>query len=123
MDPLGFSLENFDAVGKWRTVSDGAPIDASASLPDGTRFDGVNGLRALLLSHKEDFVRTLSSKLLGYAIGRGTEYYDLPAIRKISRDAQAADYRWSAMLLSVVNSAPFSIGVVPGGAALTAAGK
>jgi len=123
MDPLGFSLENFDALGKWRTVSDGAPIDASASLPDGTNFDGVKGLRTLLLSHKEDFARTLISKLLGYAIGRGTEYYDLPAIRKISRDAGAADYRWSAIVLGVVNSPPFTMGVVRNGAPVTAAAK
>ena len=72
MDPLGFSLENFDAVGKWRTTSDGAPIDASASLPDGSRFEGVAGLRTLLMSHREDFVRTFTEKLLAYAIGRGT---------------------------------------------------
>ena len=70
MDPLGFSLENFDALGKWRTVSDGASIDASASLPDGTRFEGIAGLRTLLLSHREDFVRTFTEKLLAYALGR-----------------------------------------------------
>ena len=87
MDPLGFALENFDALGKWRTESDGAPIDASASLPDGTRFNGVAGLRTLLASHKEDFVRTFTEKLMAYAIGRGIEYTDLPAIRKIARDA------------------------------------
>jgi hypothetical protein len=121
MDPLGFSLENFDALGKWRTVADGAPIDASASLPDGSKFEGVNGLRSLLLSHKEDFVRTLSGKLLGYAVGRGTEYYDLPAIRKISRDAAASDDRWSAVVLGVVNSVPFRMSVVRNGAQLSAA--
>src|SRR5207244_9934762 len=70
---FGFALENFDAVGKWRTSSDGAPIDPSASFPDGTRFEGVAGLRTLLVSHKEDFVRTLCGKLLAYAIGRGLE--------------------------------------------------
>src|SRR5207302_3880333 len=90
MDPLGFSLENFDALGKWRTLSDGVPVDASASLPDGTRFNGVKGLRSLMATHQEDFVRTFTGKLLAYAIGRGTEYYDLPAIRKISRDAAKA---------------------------------
>ena len=78
MDPLGFALENFDAVGMWRTMSDGAPIDASASLPDGTRFDGLDRVCAtLLVSHQEDFVRTLSGKLLAYAIGRGLDHYDL----------------------------------------------
>ena len=75
MDPLGFSLENFDALGKWRTESDGAPIDASASLAGWHTFDGVAGLRALMASHKEDFVRTFTEKLLAYAIGRGIEYY------------------------------------------------
>ncbi len=73
MDPLGFSLENFDALGKWRTTSDGAPIDASAALPDGSRFEGVAGLRALLMNHREDFVRTFTERLLSYSIGRGTE--------------------------------------------------
>ena len=102
-------------------MSDQAPIDASASLPDGTKFEGVGGLRTLLLNHKEDFVRTLTGKLLSYAIGRGTEYYDLPAIRKISRDAAAADYRWSAIVLGVVNSPPFSMGIVRSGASLSAA--
>jgi mono/diheme cytochrome c family protein len=108
MDPLGFALENFDALGKWRTESDGAPIDASASLPDGTRFEGVAGLRALLASHKEDFVRTFTGKLLAYAIGRGIETADLPAIRKIARDA-APDYRWSGIVTGIANSVPFSM--------------
>jgi hypothetical protein len=114
MDPIGFSLENFDATGKWRVESDGAPIDAAASLPDGTQFEGVAGLRALLLSHKDDFVRTLSSKLLSYAIGRGLEYYDLPAVRKIARDAAKNDYRWSAIISGIVTSTPFSMGIARG---------
>ncbi|HET9467626.1 MAG TPA: DUF1592 domain-containing protein [Vicinamibacterales bacterium] len=108
MDPLGFSLENFDAVGKWRTEADGVPVDAGASLPDGTQFAGIEGLRTYLADNKEDFVRTLSSKLLAYAIGRGVEYHDQPAIRKIARDAAASDYRWSSVILGVVNSTPFS---------------
>jgi hypothetical protein len=108
MDPLGFSLENFDAVGKWRGDADGVPVDASASLPDGTKFSGVEGLRSYLVDHKEDFVRTLSGKLLAYAIGRGVEYYDQPAVRKIARDAAANDYRWSSVILGVVNSTPFA---------------
>jgi mono/diheme cytochrome c family protein len=110
MDPMGFSLENFDALGKWRNQSDGAPVDASASLPDGTHFDGLPGLRTLMTSHQEDFVRTLTSKLLAYAIGRGIEYTDLPAIREISRDSAKDDYRWSSLLFGVVNSAPFKMG-------------
>jgi len=111
MDPLGFALENFDALGKWRTVSDAAPIDATASFPDGTRFAGVEGLRALMVSHKEDFVRTLSGKLLAYAIGRGLDHHDLPAVRAIARDAAASDYAWSAIISGIVKSTPFSMAV------------
>ena len=109
MDPLGFSLENFDALGKWRTASDGAPVDASASLPDGSRFDGVVGLRTLLVSHRDDFVRTFTERLLSYAIGRGAELSDLPVVRKIVREAAAQDYRWSAIVAGIVHSAPFSM--------------
>jgi len=111
MDPLGFALENFDALGKWRTSSDGAPIDASASFPDGTRFEGVAGLRTLMVDHKEDFVRTLSGKLLAYAVGRGLDYHDVPAIRRIARDAAAADYSWSSIITGIVKSTPFSMAV------------
>ena len=114
MDPLGFALENFDALGKWRTESDGAPIDASASFPDGTRFDGVAGLRALLVSHKEDFVRTLSAKLLAYAIGRGLDYTDMPAIRAITRHAAASNYSWSSIIAGIVSSTPFRMALASG---------
>jgi hypothetical protein len=122
MDPLGFALENFDALGKWRTSSDGAAIDPSASFPDGTRFEGVAGLKALLVSHKEDFVRTLTGKLLAYAIGRGLDYHDMPAIRRIARDAAAADSSWSAVITGIVRSTPFSMAVASGEAA-TEAGR
>ncbi len=115
MDPLGFSLENFDALGKWRTMSDGSPIDASASLPDSSRFDGVIGLRALLISHREDFVRTFTNRLLVYAIGRGTEYYDWPAVRKVVLDAAADDHRWSAIIMGIVKSRPFGWSTVGDG--------
>jgi len=114
MDPLGFSLENFDADGKWRTVSDSVPIDASATLPDGTRFEGVGGLRSVLVSHKEDFARTLTAKLLAYAIGRGIEYYDQPAVRKIARDAAVNDYRWSSIIAGIARSAPFTMSTARG---------
>jgi mono/diheme cytochrome c family protein len=117
MDPLGFALENFDALGKWRTVSDGAPIDASATFPDGTKFDGAAGLRTLLVSHKEDFVRTLSTKLLAYGIGRGIDYHDAPAIRKIARDAGGSDYSWSSVISGIVRSTPFSMALAGGEAA------
>jgi mono/diheme cytochrome c family protein len=114
MDPIGFALENFDADGTWRMVSDDAPIDASASLPDGTRFEGPSGLRSLLASHREDFVRTFTSKLLAYAIGRGVESYDLPAVRKIVRDSAASEYRWSDIIAGIVKSTPFRMATVRG---------
>ncbi len=114
MDPLGFSLENFDADGKWRAEADGAPVDAAATLPDGSRFDGLGGLRALLVSHKEDFVRTFTSKLLAYAVGRGIEYSDQPAIRKIALDAAQSDSRWSSIILGITESVPFRMGVAVG---------
>jgi hypothetical protein len=109
MDPLGFSLENFDALGKWRTTSDGVPIDASASLPDGSRFEGIAGLRALLLNHREDFVRTFTDRLLSYSIGRGTEPSDWPAVRKIVRETASEDHRWSSIILAIVRSTPFQM--------------
>jgi len=109
MDPLGFSLENFDALGKWRTVSDGTPIDASGSLPDGSRFQGVTGLRGLLVSHRDDFVRTFTEKLLAYAVGRGLESYDLPAVRRIASAAAADDHRWSSIIIGIVQSTPFAM--------------
>ena len=112
MDPLGFSLENFDALGNWRTAADGEKVDASASLPDGTTFEGVAGLRKLLVNHKDDYVRTLAEKLLAYSIGRGIEYYDLPAIRRIVRESAPSDHRWSSLVLGIVRSTPFSMGIV-----------
>jgi mono/diheme cytochrome c family protein len=122
MDPLGFALENFDAVGKWRTSSDGAPIDPSASFPDGTRFDGLAGLRTLLASHKQDFVRTLSGKLLAYALGRGLDYRDVPAVRAVTRDAARSDYSWSAIITGIVRSTPFRMAVASGDAISRTAG-
>jgi cytochrome c553 len=107
MDPLGFALENFDGVGKWRVEADGVAVDPEASLPDGTQFAGVEGLRGYLEQNREDFVRTLSAKLLAYALGRGVEYHDQPAIRKIARESAADGHRWSSVILGVVRSAPF----------------
>jgi hypothetical protein len=112
MDPLGFSLENYDAIGKWRTAADGAAIDSSAALPDGTQFQGVTGLKQFLRSHREQFVGTLTQKLLVYALGREVQYYDLPAVRKITRDAAPADFRWSSLILGIVKSTPFQMGIV-----------
>jgi hypothetical protein len=110
MDPLGFALENFDAVGRWRTTSEGnTPIDASGMLPDGTKFDGPAELRQLLISRRDEFVRTVIEKMLVYALGRGLEYYDMPTVRRIQRDAAAADYRWSALIQAIVQSTPFQM--------------
>ena len=111
MDPLGFALENFDAVGKWRNTSGlgNTPIDASGVLPDGTKFQGPAGLRKVLLSHPEQFVDTVTEKLLTYALGRGLEYYDMPAVRRIVREAKPNDYRWSSVILGIVQSTPFQM--------------
>ena len=110
MDPLGLSLENFDLVGKWRTVDEALlPIDASGTLPDGTKFDGPAGLRHVLLKHPDRFVRTLTEKMLTYALGRGLEHYDMPAVRKITREAARNNYRASSVILGVVNSLPFQM--------------
>ena len=109
MDPIGFSLENFDAVGTWRTTFAGEPIDASGVLPDGSAFDGPSGLRDMLLSRPADFVGTVTEKLMTYALGRGVEYYDMPTVRRIVREAETADYRWSAVILGIIKSAPFQM--------------
>jgi hypothetical protein len=109
MDPLGFALDHFDAVGKWRTADAGTAVDATGELPDGTRFGGLEGLRTLLLGRREQFVSTVTEKLLAYALGRAVEHYDLPAVRKIVRDAARSDYHWSAVILGIVNSVPFQM--------------
>jgi hypothetical protein len=109
MDPVGLSLEQFDAIGRWRTSEGGVPIDASGGLPDGSRFADVQGLEQGLLKRPELFVGTLAEKLLTYATGRGVEYYDAPAIRAIVREAQAKDFRVSSVILGVVRSQPFQM--------------
>jgi hypothetical protein len=109
MDPIGFSLENFDAVGRWRTLEEGRPVDASGGLPDGSKFTGVSGLEEGLLKRPEIFAGALTEKLLTFALGRGVEPYDGPAIRKIVRDAQAEDYRFSAIIVGVTRSTPFTM--------------
>ena len=109
MDPLGFALENYDAVGKWRTTEGSTPVDVTGRLADGTKFDGPDGLRAALLIHHEEIVHAVIEKLLTYALGRGTEYYDMPSVRKIARDSASADYRWSALILGIVKSTPFQM--------------
>jgi mono/diheme cytochrome c family protein len=109
MDPLGLALEHFDGVGKWRALDEsGAPIDATGTLPDGTKFDGVDGLRQALLS-SDRFVATLTEKMLIYALGRGVEYHDLPAVRAIVRDAARDDYRFTSLIRAIIESAPFQM--------------
>jgi len=114
MDPIGFALENYDGVGRWRGEDAGAPIDASGKLPDGTEFQGPAGLNQLLLTkYRDDFLRTATEKLLTYALGRGVEYYDAPVIRSINRDAARDNYRVSSWILAIVNSAPFQMRKAP----------
>jgi mono/diheme cytochrome c family protein len=108
-DPVGFALENYDAVGRWRTLDGGEPIDPSGTLFDGTAFNGVADLQKAILNHSDMFVTTLAEKLLTFATGRGVEYYDGPALRKILRDARAEDYRFSSIVMGIVKSAPFQM--------------
>ncbi|MGB6945844.1 MAG: DUF1592 domain-containing protein [Bryobacteraceae bacterium] len=107
MDPLGLSLENFDAIGQWRTTDAGHPIDASGVLLDGTKVDGPRELRQALMAQKTEFVGAVTEKLLTYALGRGLQYYDAPTVRAIDRSAAADGYRWSSLIQSIVKSAPF----------------
>jgi Protein of unknown function (DUF1585)/Protein of unknown function (DUF1588) len=114
MDPIGFALENFDADGKWRTTQGGdrrAPIDASAQLFDGQQVNGPAGLRQALLRYSPQFVRMFTEKLMTYAVGRGVEYYDMPVIRSIVRDAARDNNSFSSLVVGVVKSAPFQMRV------------
>jgi mono/diheme cytochrome c family protein len=104
MDPLGFALESFDGLGRWRSG-----VDASGVLPDGTKIDGPAGLRQVLLDRKDQFAETATERLLTYALGRGLEPYDMPAVRRIVRDASGDEYRWSSLVMGVVRSVPFQM--------------
>ncbi len=108
-DPIGFSLENFDAIGRWRLAEYGQPIDVTGGLPDGSKFAGVAWLEAGLLKHPDWFVSTLTEKLLTFALGRGLELTDAPAVRKIVHEAEAKEFRFSSMVLGIVNSTPFTL--------------
>ena len=115
LDPLGFVLENFDAVGKWRDTDGGSPIQAATTLPDGTEIGSLEAYRRFLLdTRRQDFLRTVVEKLMAYALGRGLEYYDAPIVRQIVRDAASQDYRWSSILMGIVESTPFQMRRVTG---------
>ena len=109
MDPVGFSLEHYDAVGRWRIKDGEGEIDAEGGLPDGQVFHGAEALRDGLLKRPDLFARTLTEKLLTYAFGRGVEYSDAPAIRRIIRDASANDYRFSDLVVGIARSVPFTM--------------
>jgi hypothetical protein len=109
MDPIGFALENFDGVGHWRSTEDGAKIDPSGTLFNGVSLDGVVGLRKALAAHPEIFVGVMTEKMLTYALGRGIEYYDMPAVRKVVQDARGKDFRFSSIVLGIAKSAPFQM--------------
>jgi hypothetical protein len=109
MDSFGFALENFDAIGQWRTTDDGIAIDASGTLPDGSQFDGPAQLRGVLMDRRDAVVSTMVLKLLAYALGRPARYADMPAVRAISRDAASSNYRWSSTIAGIVTSAPFQM--------------
>jgi hypothetical protein len=119
MDPIGFALENYDGVGKWRDKDRGRAIDASGKLPDGTRFDGPAGLRTLLLTkRRDDFISTVTERLLTYALGRGLESYDTPAVRSIVRESTSPDPNAAApsfrmLIESIVKSVPFQMRRTP----------
>jgi len=115
MDQLGFALENFDAIGEWRdTDVSGVPIDPSAKLPDGMEFTGPTGLRTVLKSHSDDFLTTFTEKMLTYALGRGVESADAPAVRQIKREAARANYQFASFVQGIVASAPFQMRMAPG---------
>jgi hypothetical protein len=113
MDPIGFALENFDAVGRWREREGETPIDSAGSLPDGSEFEGVEGLEKALLARPELFVQALTEKLLVFALGRGIEFHDAPAIRKIVRDARDDDYRFSRLIVGIAQSPAFQMRSAP----------
>jgi hypothetical protein len=109
MDPIGFALENYDGTGKWRTTEEGRTIDASGTLFNGAAIDGVVGLRREIAKRPEVFAGVLTERMMTYAVGRGLEYYDMPAVRKVVQDARASNYRFSDIVLGVARSVPFQM--------------
>jgi hypothetical protein len=119
MDPIGFALENFDGVGTWRTKQSGKTLDASGQLTDGSKINGVKDLREALVRYSPQFVRTLTEKMLTYALGRGVEYQDMPTVRAIVRDAAGNDYRFSTLVMGIVKSDAFQMNRRPDGSGKT----
>jgi len=113
MDPLGFALEHYDAVGAYRSSDAGRPVDSSATMPDGSHFDDLSGLQQRLLDHKDEFARAFTERLLSYALGRGLEWCDEPAVRAIARAAAKDDYRIGTLILGVATSEPFNFRRTP----------
>jgi hypothetical protein len=109
MDPIGLTLENFDGTGEWRLLEDGSPIDPSGQLVDGTKLNGIADLRNALIKYSPQFVRVATEKLMIYALGRGTEYYDMPLVRAIVHAANKDKYRFSSLVIGVVKSQPFQM--------------
>jgi len=116
MDPIGFSLEPFDLIGKLRDTDDGVPVNAAGKLVDGTPLDGPSSLRKALLDRREAFVATAAEKLLTYALGRRVEYYDMPAVRAVARDAAKDGDKFSSLVTGIVTSTPFQMKRYEGGA-------
>jgi hypothetical protein len=113
IDPIGFALENFDAIGRWRETENGKPLSVAGGLPDGRDVEGVADLEVALLQRPDLFVQTLTEKLMTFALGRGLEYYDAPAVRRIVQDAREKDYHFSDIILGIVNSVPFQMRMSP----------
>ena len=113
LDPLGFALESFDAVGRFRTADDGVPVDDSGALSDGTPVNGPDGLKDVLMDRRVDVVETLAERMLTYAIGRGLEPSDRPAVREIRRRVESEEYRFSALVEGIVESVPFRMRGIP----------
>jgi hypothetical protein len=109
MDPIGFALENFDAVGVWRTSDSGFRIDPSGEMFDGAKLSGPASLRQALLNHSDVFISNLTESLLAYGLGRVLEYYDMPAVRKVDREAARNNNRFSSFILGIVKSTPFQM--------------
>jgi hypothetical protein len=116
MDPLGFALEHFDAIGQWRENDGGAEINSTITLA-GTTIDSPHAFREALLGQGNEFIRTVTEKLLTYALGRGVQYSDAPTVRQLVRDLARDDYRWSSLVLGIVKSAPFQMRSAPDGTA------